>query len=723
MFKILFFISGFVAIVTQTLLLREMLVVFQGNELTIGLMLSNWLLGTAVGSYVAATYPFGEKITERDALSKSFVIAFILFIVSFFLTRNIRNLFQVLPGEGISLIACFIMSLFIYFPLSFIMGSQFSTIVSWAKKEKPVFKLATCYLWESAGCLAGGVIFTFILIHTLIPFAIVILICTVCLWALYMVTKHKNQAVISLIVFIFLAPFLTSTIEKYTFAEIFQGYKVEKYTDSFQGKISSAVRDDEKVLFSNGVPQISLPNIDTASAEEFGHLSLLFHPNPKSVILIGGSGKYISTILDHKVKKLHYLETDPAYLEFLYSYWPKEAKYSLSDPRIQMSLEDGRSYLKKYETKYDVILIGLSYPLTLSLNRFYTYEFFNLAKSRLLKNGIVAFTLPGSSVYVDKYQARLNNTILNTLQKVFKHTDLIPGETNLFIGSDSPIVAPSVIKDRLKKLRLDTKYLSSSLIDYKLNLERKNILLYQITSSVETAINKDFSPNGMLKALLYWQSIFSPHFTLIYKFFVNYSLIIVVVILFLLSLSKVKARGTAFSSGFAGMSLQMISILALQIISGNIYYWIGVLSAFFMIGSSLGAWTMQYRYRLENENVLLKTEIIFCVWIILWWILIKYSLVNIPLLFVLSAGSGYFVGFEFPIISSIMRKQTYEREASIGGKVYSADVLGAWFASVLAGTLLIPAWGIEKTIICVVILKIITLKWLVLPSFLSRNKA
>ena len=45
-----FLLMGFSFTVTQGLLIRELLVAFFGNELSIGLILGNWLILEAIGS-------------------------------------------------------------------------------------------------------------------------------------------------------------------------------------------------------------------------------------------------------------------------------------------------------------------------------------------------------------------------------------------------------------------------------------------------------------------------------------------------------------------------------------------------------------------------------------------------------------------------------------------------------------------------------------------------
>ena len=75
----LIFTIGFCAIPAQVILMRELLMVFGGNELFIGLFLAVWMLLTAAGSYMAgflrlkeAHIPFYRTCSH----SPSFDIAF-----------------------------------------------------------------------------------------------------------------------------------------------------------------------------------------------------------------------------------------------------------------------------------------------------------------------------------------------------------------------------------------------------------------------------------------------------------------------------------------------------------------------------------------------------------------------------------------------------------------------------------------------------------------------
>ena len=57
---------GFSGIVSQVLLVRELLVSFSGNELTLGIILSNWVISEALGVFIIGK--FVERIRDKVSL-------------------------------------------------------------------------------------------------------------------------------------------------------------------------------------------------------------------------------------------------------------------------------------------------------------------------------------------------------------------------------------------------------------------------------------------------------------------------------------------------------------------------------------------------------------------------------------------------------------------------------------------------------------------------------
>ena len=118
-------ILGFSGIVAQTLLLRELLIIFSGNELSIGVILANWLLLEAVGAFL-----FGKSIEKINRKIEVFVLAQILFSIflplAVYLTRNLKGLIGIHPGEGMGFISIFYSSFIILLPVSLFHGMLFT---------------------------------------------------------------------------------------------------------------------------------------------------------------------------------------------------------------------------------------------------------------------------------------------------------------------------------------------------------------------------------------------------------------------------------------------------------------------------------------------------------------------------------------------------------------------------------------------------------------------
>ena len=65
---------GLSGITAQIVLLRELLVSFLGNELTLGVILANWLLLVAIGSFL-----IGKSVEHVDRKIEIFVVFQLVF--------------------------------------------------------------------------------------------------------------------------------------------------------------------------------------------------------------------------------------------------------------------------------------------------------------------------------------------------------------------------------------------------------------------------------------------------------------------------------------------------------------------------------------------------------------------------------------------------------------------------------------------------------------------
>ena len=118
-----FLLMGFSFTVMQTLMARELLVSFAGNELSIGLVLGSWLILEAVGSGLAARLV--ERIKGGASSYAALQVALSLLLpLSVYAAFTVRRIVGITPGEGMGLVPTFYSALLVLLPLGLVDGDN-----------------------------------------------------------------------------------------------------------------------------------------------------------------------------------------------------------------------------------------------------------------------------------------------------------------------------------------------------------------------------------------------------------------------------------------------------------------------------------------------------------------------------------------------------------------------------------------------------------------------
>ena len=466
MFILVIVIVGFSGLIAQVLLLRELLISFYGNELTVGIILANWVILEAAGALV-----FGRVIDRIKNKLAIFVALSMIFVISFPLciwgARIFKLMLDIPIGLGVRIGSIVWVSLILSLPISLTHGALFSSCAKiyslFCKSHTPC--AGRVYFWETAGTILSGIILTYILIPRLNSFQIAgfiaILNIIVCLYLLYKqrfgfrMLKWFTTILLAIFISLFFVPGW-SEIHKLSIKKQWQGFKVLDYTNSVYGNVVVTQRQEQYTFFSNGKPAITTPYPDLIFTEEFANIPLLFHQQPKKILIISrGAGGLINEVLKtQSVKEIDYVELDPLILNRLKKYSTDLTQGELEDRRVNTLNLDGRFFVIHTSSKYDVIYLGLSDPSDLQTNRLFTQEFFAKVRNRLDKGGILTFTLSGSMTYLAADLRDLNASIINSLKQIFPYVRVIPGDYNLFLASDSEAIIK--IDSRLINQRIKT---------------------------------------------------------------------------------------------------------------------------------------------------------------------------------------------------------------------------------------------------------------------------
>ncbi len=750
-------IMGFSGIVAQILLLRELLITFQGNELSIGIILANWLILEAAGAYF-----FGKKITHQQHKIEMFVGFQILFSVFFpvaiYFSRTLKDIIRVSSGEALGIVPMLFSSFFVLLLVSVTHGALFtfgcSIYDSINKHSQGAASIGKVYIYETIGTLVGGVMFTYFLIlhfHSVqIALGIAVLnliMCIVLLERFWHSTKNitKMLGFISSVLFLLFSFLLftngADTIQRFSIEQQWRGHNVLHYQNSIYGNVVVTIREEQYTFFSDGIPIITTPTPDIAFIEEFVHLPMLYHPAPKEILVIsGGAGGIINEVLKHPVERIDYVELDPLLLEMIKKFATHLTVTELASPKLHVHHLDGRYFVRKTLNEYDLILIGLSNPQDLQVNRLFTKEFFLLVTSRLKDRGILVIHLPGSLTYLGEELKNLNRCILNTLKDVFSYIEIIPGDgENLYLASQSEDIFSinhNELIQRLTKRGIKVSLLTPPHIEYRLHPRWRDWFLSSLKYTTDR-INKDFHPLGVFYSLAYWNALFSPSLRGLFTYFEKIGLHMFLILLFaftlLLVIIQIKSKGIAkvsipfciATTGFSGMVFDLVLIYAFQTLYGYVFYWVGIIVSALMVGVAVGGYvtTSIFGQVKKYLKIFVGVEIsiiIFSVALPFIFLNTNFSANNLILFLLFALVSGLLIGLEFPLANKIYLSQRSRPELSgTAGLLYGADLVGGWCGGVLGGVVLLPVLGLLGTCAVVCMFKMSTFIILIstIPAF------
>ena len=153
-----FIVIGFTSVAAQTLFIRELEQLFYGNELCLGIIFAGWLFFSGIGCLA------GRRIKRNIFLPLQFSLWFLL-ILEYGLIHIVKPVVGVETGELIPFSQMIWVSLFIFAPISFVLGLLFiQGCKLWANRiSNSVKAVAQVYRIDTIGDLIGGVIFSVVL--------------------------------------------------------------------------------------------------------------------------------------------------------------------------------------------------------------------------------------------------------------------------------------------------------------------------------------------------------------------------------------------------------------------------------------------------------------------------------------------------------------------------------------------------------------------------------
>ncbi len=177
--------------------------------------------------------------------------------------------------------------------------------------------------------------------------------------------------------------------------------EIEAFLFIGEGAVSSVAVTDfpssgTRSVHVGGKVMASTNREDMRLQRMMGHLPAIFHPNPKTALVVGfGAGVTAGSLVVHpEIERIVICEIEPLV--------PKasgallaSANYSvLDDPRVEVIYDDARHYIATTDEQFDIITSDPIDPWMDGAAVLYSVEYYALAKQRLRAGGIVAQWLP-----------------------------------------------------------------------------------------------------------------------------------------------------------------------------------------------------------------------------------------------------------------------------------------------------------------------------------------
>ncbi len=192
--------------------------------------------------------------------------------------------------------------------------------------------------------------------------------------------------------------------------------------------------------------------------EPLVHPVMLAHPNPKSVLVIGGGdGGTLREVLKHKtVEKVVMVEIDDAVIEVSKLYLNID-RGAFDDPRAKVIVGDGVEYIKNAKEKFDVVIIDSTDPVG-PARMLFSEEFYKNVYNALDEKGLM-ITQAGS-VYL------FTNELLDAHREMKKVFERVYYFSFPVIGYASPWSFLVGIKGSIDFTKVDLKRAESLNLTY-----------------------------------------------------------------------------------------------------------------------------------------------------------------------------------------------------------------------------------------------------------------
>jgi len=736
--------------VSQVLILRELLVLAQGSELKLALGLWCWLLWTGLGSLwgglggkggrggrsAAAPSPAGST-----RLTLLLVLLGLLLPATILLIRALPNAAALPWGQSLPLSTALWLFLALLAPFGLVSGYFFPSACRALADSAPGGAPGRVYYLETLGAALGVLLLQLLLLGRFSSLGLALaaglfLALSPWIWARPQSGAGRLAAAAG-VALLALACLLLPRLELWSRQWQWPGRRVVAAAESPYARLAATREAEQVSFFANSLWQFTYP--DPLTVEHQVQFGMLEQAEPRRVLLLGGGPGLIPEVLKNPgVTRLDYVELDPQLVSLALGLLP-QAQAAARDPRVRLVYQDARRFLDTSPQRYDVILMALPEPKNAQLNRFYSQEFFQIAARSLTPRGVFSFALTGAETSLHPLRAAYLSMTYHTLERVFPEVLVFPGEKARFLASPTAGTLasdPELLVQRLQERGLDLQYVREYYLLNDLSRARQEYW-QQLLARQPAEINTDLKPGCYFYDLMLSAAQEGLPVSQVWLLLRRRSLVIplsATVAGFLLLGLLLRRRPKApylyqvTVMGLGTMALEILVLILYQIRFGYLYRQLGMLIAAFMVGMAAGSavgarWAGRCRQRQGGEGggcpggaregrrrvAVLQGGLAALVALLALWLGWGFSypwpewVVQAAYVLILAAG-GFAGGGVFALVAGLWAQEGADAGAA-GGFLYTADLLGATLGALGVSLLVLPVWGILPALLLIAALQ------------------
>jgi predicted membrane-bound spermidine synthase/Na+-translocating ferredoxin:NAD+ oxidoreductase RnfG subunit len=764
---------GLFSIAAQTLLFREFITTFEGNDISVGTFFSSWFLWVGLGALIVyRAKTFADRLLDNiEFLFLAYLPAFILQVIVIIQAREIAGV----ESYGLwSIRDILLVSVIVNAPVSVITGMLFPVVCRWVEKNTKrgggELSISNVYILEAAGSFIGGIGITILLgigVSLAEAFFIIAFILSGSVFIVQLISSltrgwtmgRKSWAKITAPAFSFLVCFaicfcfivgadknLMNHVRVLKWTKLLPKEALSGSFQTAQAEYLYGVYNGQWVAVREGSVAEALP--DKSAAGRIAAIGLCQKPDAENVLVVGSGLALCQGLLQlPQIENVTWAHCDSEYIQKVNKFIPPE--HAINDRRLHPLAGDIRSLLAEKQQLFDIVFLNLPEATSSVLNRYYTLEFYRQVKECLSPAGVLAVRIAGGENIMGTELINLGASTKLTLKKVFSHLVLKPGEDTWFIASDSEGLTsePGTLRDRFATIGGSEKIFTPEALFSVYLPDRAKAAMENYSHAdlpQRLLINRDSRPLAHLYSLLLTAKQSGAPITMFIKYLTLTGLVAFVIPLFvLISLRLVyvssamngglKNEGRessfdssflVFSTGWVGIGVTIVLMYLYQTRFGSLYLHIGIISSLFMVGLTIGA--------LIISRILLRSQrhewplfvVMFVHVLILITIAFYYAESTQGGRLIFAAAfviCGLCTGCYFPIAAHQLAGIGLETGRA-GGKLEMADHIGASAGGFATSLLLVPVLGAKVTLFLFAIFILTNASPAILKMF-KREKA